>query len=508
MPTIESVLRTELGSPCPSPSVTRLTAISPLPDLRRDSTCEDSESVLNLPVPSEFADSRRSSAVQQPVIDNDHCQPAPQLTLDTKQRTVSTEALDVPLDDKLYTEDLDEASNILFQEKNALQDYDDKECSSILSAISNEEISIASDILDQKSFCPRKNSDGEDINGHICHIDSPETDTYPNSEALHGESLMDDVSSMLGMTGCDSGENTFTDDTTLFTCDFMEKRENRRSLKKEKYEKRCSTRLEDPDSQFGFENRAFMTSLMLDKDNRLEETVKYCSLAQFVEGNDIARRSFRRHKPATKLSKTEANVNRQSILAEESEAIKGSNVSLNNLGKPPVDSNKMAEPISIFPQVSVIVEPPSPVTSEKARLDRADKLQSPTHLGGLPIQLGSDYDLSCRLDVLSDKSEEHHSNHSSNSNLLTIDTEQMQYLGCSPAATRRISSGSLLKANEAAALAASASSLYKDKSGDTRREPNERSNLPKKLPIINPLVRLPSWPRKLSVPFHYLNILN
>lgn len=104
-------------------------------------------------------------------------------------------------------------------EKNA---DDEKECSSILSAISNEEVSITSEILDQKSFVPRKDSDGEDLNGHICHIDSPETDTYPNSDIIHGESLMDDISSMLGEVygyGQDSVDNTYTDDTTLFPSD-------------------------------------------------------------------------------------------------------------------------------------------------------------------------------------------------------------------------------------------------------------------------------------------------
>lgn len=99
---------------------------------------------------------------------------------------------------------------------------DEKECSSILSAMSNEEVSITSEILDQKSFVPRKDSNGDDVNGHICHIDSPETDTYPNSDVIHGESLMDDISSMLGEVygyGQDSVENTYTDDTTLFPSD-------------------------------------------------------------------------------------------------------------------------------------------------------------------------------------------------------------------------------------------------------------------------------------------------
>lgn len=104
---------------------------------------------------------------------------------------------------------------------------DEKECSSILSAISNEEVSITSEILDQKSFVPRKDSNGEDMNGHICHIDSPETDTTTTSNPysdsiIHGESIMDDLSSMLGEVygyGQDSIENTYTDDTTLFPSD-------------------------------------------------------------------------------------------------------------------------------------------------------------------------------------------------------------------------------------------------------------------------------------------------
>lgn len=200
---------------------------------------------------------------------------------------------------------------------------DDKECSSMISAISNEEISITSEIIDQKSFCPRKNSDGEDVNGHIGHIDSPETDTYPNSETLHGESLVDDISSMLGndLCGYDSMENTYTDDTTLFTSEFSDaKHERRRSVKRDSLDRirRTSCSKIDEDTQFGFENRAFMTQHIILENKFDGDQPRYCSLAQFVEGNDIARKSIKRGR-SSKLSKTEANVNRQSTLTEESE---------------------------------------------------------------------------------------------------------------------------------------------------------------------------------------------
>lgn len=57
-------------SSCPSPGsqtssvvTARLVNLSPIPDIRRDSAIDDTE-LLNLPVPPDFADSRRSSHVQ------------------------------------------------------------------------------------------------------------------------------------------------------------------------------------------------------------------------------------------------------------------------------------------------------------------------------------------------------------------------------------------------------------------------------------------------------------
>lgn len=69
LPTIESSSNTDI-SPCPSPVsqtssvvTARLVNLSPIPDIRRDSAIDDPE-LLNLPVPPDFADSRRSSHVQ------------------------------------------------------------------------------------------------------------------------------------------------------------------------------------------------------------------------------------------------------------------------------------------------------------------------------------------------------------------------------------------------------------------------------------------------------------
>lgn len=100
-----------------------------------------------------------------------------------------------------------------------------------------------------------------------------------------------------------------------------------------------------------------------------------------------------------------------------------------------------------------------------------------------------------------------------NPNVLGLDSEHMRFLSCSPAATRRISCGSLFKPNETGTLGGSKSSLFtgssfgfnfdrkpidKDDKGkdEVSKVKVERT---KKLPIINPLVRLPSWPSKYFV---------
>lgn len=69
--------------------------------------------------------------------------------------------------------------------------------------------------------------------------------------------------------------------------------------------------------------------------------------------------------------------------------------------------------------------------------------------------------------------------------------------GFSPQATRRISSGSLLKASEVVSLAATARLGGSSMSlRHERAKSVDKTEDVKKLPIINPLVRLPMWPSK------------
>lgn len=139
------------------------------------------------------------------------------------------------------------------------------------------------------------------------HIDSPEDDelTSDVTEPFHGESLLEDISSVLSpdLLGLIQ-DSTITEDTTTLCGD---KPPCRKLSSKKKVStisaayKTNEPLVEREDSlensnenplQFGFENIVFEMDNRCD-DQKANEPVRYCSLAQFVEGNDIARTSFK-----------------------------------------------------------------------------------------------------------------------------------------------------------------------------------------------------------------------
>ena len=80
---------------------------------------------------------------------------------------------------------------------------------------------------------------------------------------------------------------------------------------------------------------------------------------------------------------------------------------------------------------------------------------------------------------------------------ILVSVELPEGTGCSPHASRRISVGSLMKAPEIANLAASAMKFGSNMSLRHERSKSiDKTDEVKKLPIINPLVRLPTFPSK------------
>lgn len=271
---------------------------------------------------------------------------------------------------------------------------------------------------------------------------------------------MDDISSVLGHDVFGPlQDSTITDDTTtLCTVESMKNR--KRSLKI------CNSNA----TQFGFENRVF------DLDHT--EEPRYCSLAKF-DGNDIARKSFKklnRNKSAS-FKKSNANNNNDNInksnrddenrdnddINERSNRVKvesdsnlntikiqiqGSHSDLSALSETEYEVSRQTkidykgvimasddetkdEKETEKRRISFAIDPPSPAINHELRAIRNNEYRR--HSSHTPASLAPrEVDINRR-----------HSGH--NPNLLTLDSQHMRFLSCSPAATRRISCGSLFK---------------------------------------------------------------
>ncbi|XP_064076853.1 diacylglycerol kinase eta [Vanessa tameamea] len=367
----------------------------------------------------------------------------------------------------------------------------------------SEDFSLMSEIMDSK---PGEVEEGCGIG----HIDSPEVSetTYMNSETLHGESIMDDISSMLGqevllaMMGKNGENETYTDDTTLFTSDTvsdipMDSRHP--SLEKKNESKKYISKIKKPVEaeveKFGYENRVFY----IENATKNEDQIKYCSLAQFEEGSDIARKSFR--KQMRKSMKKRITDESKHLLPKTTEELTKGNETPNPQSPPKIRVpqkviHKKLDPeeqMPPFPQVSVVVEPPSPSHSEDKSMKNCQSRMASV-LSDIFDQ-GTD-----TLSVYSPEPNlrERERRQSDNPKLLGSDPEYGQFLSCSPAATRRISCGSLFKPGEADnRLSTSVSSIWGEGGtigGSSSNNKSDSSEKAKKLPIINPLVQLPAWP--------------
>ncbi|XP_069354210.1 diacylglycerol kinase eta isoform X2 [Maniola hyperantus] len=373
----------------------------------------------------------------------------------------------------------------------------------------SDDFSLISEIIDSKP------GDTEESVG-IGHIDSPEiSDTYMNSETIHGESIMDDISSMLGqdvllaMMGKNGENETYTDDTTLFTSDTVsdipvdvDSRHpslERKTKGKMKYISKIKKPAENEVEKFGYENRVFY----IENAAKAEEQIKYCSLAQFEEGNDIARKSFRKALRKSMKKKVVDETSLKNLLPKTTEELSSRGDETPNVRTSPkkelpktipdIEEKKseFREQIQ-FPQVSVVVEPPSPSHSEERSVKTCQSRMASV--------LSDIYDQG--TDTLSVYSPEpnvrdRERRQSDNPKLLGSDPEYGQFLSCSPAATRRISCGSLFKPGEPDKLSTSVSSIWGEggtAGGGGSTTKSDTSERAKKLPIINPLVSLPAWP--------------
>nr|XP_017031804.1 diacylglycerol kinase eta [Drosophila kikkawai] len=494
------------------------------------------------------------------------------------------------------------------------------EASDVLSAISNEECSVASEIFDKQDAGQTLGDIIQNLDAsNFTHIDSPETSD--ETEAMPGESIMDDISSVLGHDITYAlQDSTLTDDTTTLCSEHMgpakpprKKSLNalghshsgvhprRRNSSPPRMPRLARMESDDNPQQFGFENIVFEIDNRCD-DQKMREPPRYCSLAQFVEGNDIARQSFKQlmldqhrssdndngngngirndsnndnddpdalqtptNNPANLLATTsEDELSTQTAIKIEIQdvdatvrnaTIHGNSNSILTTSTSPTKKSGHGQDVKRitfdesckkesfddvnpnYPQISVVVRPPTPLRGDSVKPSGsgAGALLPGGAMSGGAMSMSVSMACSGLLGVRAMNASEirRHSSHAPglavrefdkdkdrrhsgfNPNQLTLDPEHARFLSSSPAASRRISCGSLFKPNEALpnlqTLKGSKSSLFmgstlfgfdhfaagdkdkEEKAGkDKEKTPTEETN--RKLPIINPLVRLPNWP--------------
>ncbi|XP_062121412.1 diacylglycerol kinase eta isoform X1 [Drosophila sulfurigaster albostrigata] len=488
------------------------------------------------------------------------------------------------------------------------------EASDVLSAISNEECSVASEIFDKPETGHTLGDIIQNLDAsNFTHIDSPETSD--ETEAMPGESLMDDISSVLGHDITNAlADNTITDDTTTLCSEHIgppkpprkksmsaltqsKSHPLRRNSSPPRIARLARMDSDDNPQQFGFENIVFEIDNRCD-DQKMREPPRFCSLAQFVEGNDIARQSFKRPKKRISLKKLKSTTtivsqqqltldsNRNNDSTNNEDVVTPTNSIISKAypnmtmttTSDELDELSMQTAIKIeiqdaeasstttatstkplesamasstsptkksghgqdvkritfdesckkesfddvnpnYPQISVVVRPPTPLRGDsvKPTTSSSSILTTPSGLLGVrslnssEIRRHSSHAPSLSVREYDKDKDRRHSGF--NPNFLTLDPEHARFLSSSPAASRRISCGSLFKPNEALpnlqTLKGSKSSLFMgstlfgfehfnagDKeeklSKDKEKTPTEETS--RKLPIINPLVRLPNWP--------------
>ncbi|XP_017057132.1 LOW QUALITY PROTEIN: diacylglycerol kinase eta [Drosophila ficusphila] len=446
------------------------------------------------------------------------------------------------------------------------------EASDVLSAISNEECSVASEIFDKQDPGQTVGDIIQNMDAsNFTHIDSPETSD--ETEAMPGESIMDDISSVLGHDITYAlQDNTLTDDTTTLCSEHAgppkpprkkslsaltraQPHPRRRNSSPPRIARLARMDSDDNPQQFGFENIVFEIDNRCD-DQKMREPPRYCSLAQFVEGNDIARQSFKQlmleqqrsgdndiddpdaqqtptNTVANLLATTsEDELSTQTAIKIEIQDVDATVRNINSSMKANTILTTSTSPTKKSghgQDISVVVRPPTPLRGDCIK-PTVSLLPCPSG-GALSVSMGCSGLLGVRS--LNASEIRRHSSHAPglavrefdkdkdrrhsgfNPNQLTLDPEHARFLSSSPAASRRISCGSLFKPNEALpnlqTLKGSKSSLFmgstlfgfdhfaagdkdkEDKGGkDKEKTPTEETN--RKLPIINPLVRLPNWP--------------
>lgn len=321
LPTIESLSSTEaspslsplilshFSSPDLTPFSDRLTAISPLPDMRRDSGC--SEDLLTLPVPVEFADeeARRRSLI--PSEDDDTCSRTFTPSDVELQDLAMTPAKPMqrffsPPDDDLIevTPDVgDEAKrilpskeeknkgNLLAVEESVHESFDER----LQKAVSQLHVNLSVDVSDSGSAAL---SSPQDVQGEAPQMDLLIISDIKETRRSSTVSLKDMEKDMSHIDSPEAMEPEQEDEDMISGLHLINPDHSEAvNLQSELAMAECvdvSEMLITPSSTEDVSPVSPKDNSDSEEEDEGKQVVKGCSLAHFEEGNDIARRSFYR----------------------------------------------------------------------------------------------------------------------------------------------------------------------------------------------------------------------
>lgn len=316
LPTIESLSSTEASpslsplilSHSPSPDLTpfsnRLTAISPLPDMRRDSGC--SEDLLTLPVPVEFADeeARRRSLV--PSEDEDTCPPTFTPSDIELQDLAVTPAKPMqrfllPPDDliQVIPDVGDEAKRILpcKEEKNrgnllaaegcVHESFDEQ----LQKAVSQLHVNLSVDVSDSG---PAALSSPQDVQGEAPQMDLLIISDIMETRRSSTVSLKDMEKDMSHIDSPEAVEPEQEDEDMISGLHLINPDHSEAVNPQSELAMAGCGDVITPSSTEDVSPVSPKDNSDSEEEEEGKQVVKGCSLAHFEEGNDIARRSFYR----------------------------------------------------------------------------------------------------------------------------------------------------------------------------------------------------------------------
>ncbi|XP_049305462.1 diacylglycerol kinase eta-like [Bactrocera dorsalis] len=568
--------------PCSSPTMetSRQTCISPLPDTRRDSVDENFFNAISIPVPRQFADSRRSSGAPEVIQvmeengqrgNSEIVNPLPMVGENTDISSPSERKIDflsVPIltSDQIVDPLSDYRPIEVFERSYYMSRELDKEEKLKQSMSANRECNYE-DGKEEKTM-PEK-SNALRFDDEVCQLQLPnvvipskaqnvyssETITIIDTDVATELSSSDelpggeasDVLSAIGDEECSvaseildrhqEGQNL---DRPLQLGDIIQRPKKRSSLRKPKSAILISQQQLSINASTTTTSATHANGQQTDDEltTKMAIKIEVCDIETYAHmdsGDNLEAPSmpYAQNQPIV-ATMPHSTLNNQSTITTATTLGSALSTSPKKSGhrqgvkRITFDESCKKESCDDvnpnYPQMRVVVRPPTPLRGHAIKPMNATSATSLLSARMLPMEFRRHSSHETTSLAVREHAEKDGRHSSFNPNFLSLDPDHTKFLSSSPSASRRISCGSLFKPNKALpnlmTFKGSKSSLFMgsalfgfdhfgggsgdgNSGGDKKRDDKGKKDKEcllgaedgaRKMPIINPPVRLPNWP--------------